>query len=98
MEQITPSRKPLFGSQTEQLEKKVSKPVSAIRPEFKASKPEGGMSGILGNTKLLISLGVIFVAAVTIVVVLVIGSSYSSEVASKSSILLPFLWRWKNGD
>ena len=96
MDQITPNRKPLFAPQTERLEKKVVKPVSTFRPEFKPAPVETSGESIFANTKLLISLGVIFIALVTIVVVLVIGSNYSSDVAQKSSILIPFLWRWNN--
>ena len=96
MEQITPTRKPLFGSQSEQLEQKVQKPATAFtRSEFKPTPVSGG-SNLFGNTRLLISLGIIFIAVVTIVVVLVIGSSYSSDVAQKSSLLLPFLWEWNH--
>jgi hypothetical protein len=94
MEQITPTRKPLFGAAEEKLEKKVQKPVSGLRQEFKPVKGGGGES-IFGNTRLLISFGVIFVAVITIVVVLMVGSNFSSEAASKSGLLLPLLWRWK---
>tara|TARA_Y100000310_G_C20602794_1_gene773940 strand:+ start:578 stop:874 length:297 start_codon:yes stop_codon:yes gene_type:complete len=92
MEQITPTRKPLFGVE-EKLEKKVAKPVASFaKQEFKPTSIKSGGESIFSNTKLLVSLGVIFIAVVTIVVVLMVGGNYGNDVAEKSSLLLPLFF------
>ncbi len=90
VEQITPKRKPLFGK----------KEVVKVQPKKfvpkVAEKPiEVKKQGMFANKKLLISAGVVVIAIIAIVIVLLFSGVYIGEVAEKSSILLPFLWKWK---
>ena len=55
-----------------------------------------GFANLLGNKKIILSAGILFVSVIAIVVVVAISLSYTNEVVEKSSILLPFLIRRKD--
>ncbi|MBT4174994.1 hypothetical protein HOC80_00735 [archaeon] len=88
VEQITPKRKPLFGKkEVVKVQPKKFVPKTTTTKPVEVKKPS--------MNKLWISVGVIVVAIVAIVIILLVSGVYVDEVVEKSSILIPFLWKWK---
>ena len=82
---VTPSTQ-LPGSDT--TAPKVATPVPSKGQQFIKEEDKSKKS-----KKLWISLGIILIAIVTIIMVVVLGTTYTEEAIEKSSLIVPFMFR-----
>jgi len=86
---ITPSRKPLFGGGTTPT-KPVSQPANPMG-QLPTSMDVTGEKKSLFSKKLVVSLGVLAVSLIVIVIIFLVGGSYTKEVIEKSGLFIPLI-------
>ena len=94
VQQITPKRGPLFGKPKVHIQQAVQQRY-AQRPELRSLPKYEAKKSFFQKKKIILSVGVIFISLVVIAVVVLMGGSYTEEVAEKSALFIPFLFNKK---
>jgi hypothetical protein len=100
VQEFTPGRGPLFGSNINKpkvpiqnvVEQRFApRPGLTPLPRQDSSKPES----FFQKKKLILGVGVIFICMIVIAVVILMGGSYTEEIAEKSALFIPFMFKRK---
>ena len=101
VQEYTPGRGPLFGSNVNKPKVPIHNAVEqrfAPRPGLTPLPQQNFPSSeesFFQKKKIILSVGVIFICLVVIAVVILMGGSYTQEVAEKSALFIPFLFKKK---